>query len=338
MARIPDDCRDVPAQAARWRSEGQDVALVTVTETWGSSPRPVGSLLAVAADGRFTGSVSGGCIEAAAIEEARKLLGGGQRKRIEYGVTNAAAWDVGLACGGRIELLIEPLAADDPALDALVAALAGTGPVVLIKDLQSGAQVVLRPGDENAPVPAPVRERALSLLQQDGSRIAEIDGRELFFHVFAVPMRLIIVGAVQIGVTLAGMAELAGYDVCFVEPRRAFAERAEFRPYRTLTDWPDRAVGRLDPDGRTAVVALTHDPKLDDPALIAALRSPAFYVGCLGSRRTHAARRERLAALGVGADAIDRIHGPVGLAIGAKSQAEIAVSILADLVRVRRGA
>jgi xanthine dehydrogenase accessory factor len=336
MTRVPDDGRQVLAELARWHAEGEAVALVTVVDTWGSSPRPVGSLLAVTADGRFAGSVSGGCVETAVLEEARGMLGSRERKRVEYGVTNDTAWDVGLPCGGRIQLLIEPLIAEEPVPDALFAVLAHDHPAVLVKDLASGATVMLRPNEESEAVSAAVREQAMALLHLDTSRLVEADGRELFFHVFASPMRLIIVGSVEIGQTLAQMAGLLGYDVCFVEPRRAFASRDAFRRYTVHPDWPDAAVRRLAPDARTAVIALTHDPKLDDPALIAALQSPAFYVGCLGSRRSHAVRRERLTIQGVPHADLDRIHGPVGLAIGARTPAEIAVSILADLVRVSR--
>lgn len=338
MTRISEDSRDVLTQAARWQADGQQVALITVTDTWGSSPRPVGSMLAVAADGRFTGSVSGGCIEAAAIEEARALINTGECKQIEYGVTDDTAWQVGLPCGGRIQVLIEPLPPVDAVREMLLQTLARNEPAVLIRDLQSGEQRVLRPDEDTGSISADVRAHAQALLQQDTSRTLKLDGRKLFFQVFAPPMRLIIVGAVDIGNVLAQMAGLAGYDVCFIEPRRAFAAREPFLSRVVQSDWPDEAVRRLAPDNRTAIITLTHDPKLDDPALIEALRSPAFYVGCLGSRRSHAARRERLAAMDVTTADLDRLHGPVGMAIGAKSQAEIAVSILADLVRVRRQA
>lgn len=338
MTRISEDSRDVLTQAARWQADGQQVALITVTDTWGSSPRPVGSMLAVAADGRFTGSVSGGCIEAAAIEEARALIHTGECKQIEYGVTDDTAWQVGLPCGGRIQVFIEPLPPVDTVREMLLQTLARNEPAVLIRDLQSGEQRVLRPDEDTGSISAGMRTHAMALLQQDTSRTLKLDGQELFFQVFAPPMRLIIVGAVDIGHALAQMAGLAGYDVCFIEPRRTFAAREPFLSRVVQSDWPDEAVRRLAPDNRTAIITLTHDPKLDDPALIEALRSPAFYVGCLGSRRSHAARRERLAAMGVPTADLDRLHGPVGMAIGAKSQAEIAVSILADLVRVRRQA
>ncbi len=338
MTRVPEDSRDVLAQAARWQAAGQQVALITVTDTWGSSPRPVGSMLAVTADGRFTGSVSGGCIEAAAMGEARALIGTGERKQIEYGVSDDVAWGIGLACGGRIKVAIEPLAETDAVRSALLHALDAGGPAVLVRELPSGDRFLVLPDEDGGPASPAIRDQALSLLQQNASRTVELDGRDLFFQVFAPPMRLIVVGAVRIGELLAQMAALAGYDVCFIEPRRAFASREPILSYAVHGDWPDEAVRRLAPDSRTALVALTHDPKLDDPALVEALRSPAFYIGCLGSRRTHAARCERLAALGVPPADLGRIHGPVGLAIGAKTQAEIAVSILADLVRVRRQA
>lgn len=211
-------------------------------------------------------------------------------------------------------------------------------PVVLVTDLAKGAQALL---DESGTLlagelvlEAAVTPRALERLGEDRSGLDEASG--LFLQVFNPPLRLVVVGAVHIAQALVPMAQILGFAVTVVDPRRAWATETRF-PGVTLThDWPDEALAALKPDRRTAIVALTHDPKLDDPALTLALQSPAFYIGALGSRKTHEKRRQRLAEAGVGPQDFARIDGPIGLAIGAKSPAEIALSILAKITQVRR--
>ncbi len=207
-------------------------------------------------------------------------------------------------------------------------------PVVLATRLPDGAQLLL----PDEPAPAGLQDAASLALSRDESRIAEVDGARWFLHVHAPSYRLVIVGAVHVGQALAGLASALGYAVTVVDPRRSFATEERFPGAALMHDWPDEAMDTLAPDRRTAVVALTHDPKLDDPGLDRALRGHAFYVGALGSRKTHASRLERLAALGHAPDALSRIRGPVGLALGAISAPEIALSILAEIVAVRRGA
>jgi xanthine dehydrogenase accessory factor len=209
-------------------------------------------------------------------------------------------------------------------------------PVVLVTELASGAQRLLRPGAEEAD--AGLLAAAETALQRDEPQRFESEAGAFFLQPFAPPSRLILVGAVHIAQPLAAMAALAGYAVVIVDPRQAFASEARFPGVALSSEWPDAAVAKLAPDSRTAVVTLTHDPKLDDPALAEALRSQAFYVGALGSKRTHAARLERLRALGFGEAELARIHAPVGLDLGARSPAEIAVSILAELTLRLRGA
>jgi xanthine dehydrogenase accessory factor len=216
-------------------------------------------------------------------------------------------------------------------LDALLQDARAKRPVVLATDLGSGAQRLHRPGEGAGPFTDAV-DRAL---RRDEAQ--QVEG--WFLQPFNPPLRLLVVGAVHIAQPLVRMARLVGYEVVIIDPREAFASAARFPDVAVRTEWPDRALEELAPDTRTAVVTLTHDPKLDEPALGVALRSPAFYVGALGSRRTHAARLERLRALGLSAEALARIHAPVGLAIGARSAAEIAVSILAEVTeRLRRPA
>ena len=223
-------------------------------------------------------------------------------------------------------------------LEKLQDARTARRPVALATDLASGAQALLESGEVlgDVDLAGDALAAAVKLIERDTRGVVEAEGRRIFVHVHNPPSRLIIVGAVHISQALAPMAALMGYAVTIVDPRRAFATDARFPTVTLSDDWPDEAMQRLDPDRRTAVVTLTHDPKLDDPALMVALKSQAFYVGCLGSKRTHAKRVERLKAAGLADGEIARTHGPVGLSIHAISPAEIAVSILGQITEVRR--
>ena len=219
-------------------------------------------------------------------------------------------------------------------LARLEAAKAEQRPVVLATRLPEGEQLLL-PDDE---APPELRDAAADALRQDRSTTAEIGGQTWFLHAYNPPLRMVVVGAVHIAQALVPMAAQIGYGVMVVDPRRAFATDERFPGVSVSTEWPDEAMDALRPDTRTAVVTLTHDPKLDDPALDRALRSGAFYIGALGSRRTHARRLDRLRELGHEDAALARIHGPVGLDIAAVTAPEIALSILAQVVEVRRRA
>jgi xanthine dehydrogenase accessory factor len=328
------DHEDILGAARQFLARGQRGALATVVTTWGSSPRPVGSLLAVAEGGAFTGSVSGGCVEGAVVSEADTVIKGAAPKLLKFGISNEQAWDVGLACGGKVEILVAPLAGSEGALDKIAEAQRAQRGAVLATDLASGRATALIEGDGAGGALADAAQAALA---DDASRTVEVGGKAVFLNVFGPPRRLALVGAVHIAQALAPMAALAGYAVTVVDPRSAFATEARFPGVAIVHDWPDEALAAFKPDRRTAVITLTHDPKLDDPALAAALRSDAFYIGALGSRKTHAARLARLKEQGFGDADIARIHGPVGIAIGAVSPAEIAVSILAEVTRDRRG-
>jgi len=224
--------------------------------------------------------------------------------------------------------------------EALTQAKANKRPVVLATELASGAQALL---DDNGrslagdlEVPGSLVPSLEAALASDRSGIEDSSG--FFLQVFNPPLRLLVIGAVHIAQALIPMAQVLGYEVTVIDPRRAWANADRFPGIALVHDWPDEAMAKLAPDHRTAVVALTHDPKLDDPALVLALKSPAFYIGALGSTRTHAKRRQRLEEAGVDAASFARIDGPIGLAIGARSPAEIALSILAKMTQVRQGA
>jgi len=300
----------------------------------------VGSQLAVDNAGAFIGSVSGGCVESAVIAEARAVLKGAPPKLLEFGISHEQAWEVGLACGGRVEIFVQALAAEDGLLAALRRARAARRPALVATDLADGRSALVAE-DEDAgetALRAALAEDVARVLLEERSRVIERAGRRYFLHVFPPPRRLALVGAVHIAQALIPMAVAAGYEVTLIDPRSAFAAESRF-PGVTMTHaWPEAALAGFAPDRRSAVVTLTHDPKLDDPALAAALRSDAFYVGALGSRKTHAARLQRLREQGFGDADVARIHAPVGLAIGAVSPAEIAVSILAQMTQALRGA
>ncbi len=311
--------------ALRWHREGRGAVLATVIETWGSAPRGAGSLLAIAGDGEMAGSVSGGCVEGAVVAEALDALAGGGPRVLTYGVSDDDAFAVGLACGGTIRVMVAPVGACLPeaVLGDLVEARTARRAVALETDMATFAHRLAGPDD-----PA-----LAARFRADRSGL-EDDGRFVAIH--NPPLRMIVVGAVHIAQPLVAMARLCGYDPTLIDPRDAFGAAPRFPGETVLSDWPDEAMTALAPDARTAVVTLTHDPKLDDPALVAALASPAFYIGCLGSSRTHAKRLDRMRAAGVAESSIARLHAPVGLAIGAKSPAEIAVSILAQVTQVLR--
>ncbi len=315
---------DIPETALAWHRAGKGAALATVVETWGSAPRRVGSQLAISGEGEIAGSVSGGCVEGAVVAEALDAIEAGRQVMLEYGVSDGDAFAVGLACGGTIRVLVEPVGRVLP--EELLADL------VLAREGRVPVAYVTGPGGRRLE-----REGHGERFRMDRSGFDE-DG-ETFVAIHNPPLRLIVVGAVHIAQALVPMARIAGYDPVLIDPRESFASAARFPGETVLDDWPDEALRGLGLDGRTALVLLTHDPKLDDPALAEALRSGVFYIGALGSARTHAKRVARLAAAGVSEAEIARIHGPVGLDIGAAGPSEIAVSILAEMTRVlRKGA
>ncbi len=221
-----------------------------------------------------------------------------------------------------------------PVLEQLLRDRAAKRAVALATHLANGREELIYPSDD---VQTELAQQARIALREDRARTVETAGGEVFINVFNPPLRLLIAGAVHIAQPLAQMAAVAGYDVTIIDPRRAFATTERFPGVALRTEWPDAGVAELRPDARTAIVTLTHDPKLDDAALTTALNSDSFYIGCLGSKKTHAARLERLRRAGFDDDALARIHGPVGLAIGAKSPAEIAISILSQMTSILRG-
>ncbi|WP_439533953.1 XdhC family protein [Polymorphobacter sp.] len=295
--------------AARWAAAGHKVAIATVESAWGSAPRRPGSHLAIRDDGAFEGSVSGGCVEGDVIVEAQALLASGEGQRVlDYGVADETAWQVGLACGGSIRVRVQRLADDGY-------------PAALIDTLADAAR-------------AGHSETVLTDPDTGQSRAAgphETPPETLIVRPWSPPRRLAIIGAVHIAQALVPLAQALGIATTIIDPRTLFATESRFAGLPLDRRWPDEALAEWAPNAASAVVALTHDPKIDDVALAAAVASPAFYVAALGSRKNHGKRRERLAARGIAEADLDRIHGPAGLAIGAEGPAEIALSIAAEL-------
>ena len=318
---------DIAEIALDWHRAGRGAALATVVETWGSAPRQAGSQLAVSGRGEMMGSVSGGCVEGAVVEEALAALQDGQARLLDFGVSDDDAFAVGLACGGRIRVLVEPVGAalPEPMLARLVTARAERRALAYVVDLSTWERRIEEPGPGAAP----------ELAQRFRADKSGVEGAH-FVAIRNPALRLAVVGGVHIAQALVPMARACGYDCTVIDPREAFGSSDRFPGVTLANDWPDEALADFAPDARSAVVTLTHDAKIDDPAIQSALRSDAFYIGCLGSTRTHAKRIERLTAAGFGADALARLHAPVGLDIGAKSPAEIAVSILAQITQVLR--
>ncbi|HET9411105.1 MAG TPA: XdhC/CoxI family protein [Candidatus Dormibacteraeota bacterium] len=307
--------RDVLAELEEWSAAGEEIALATVIETWGSSPRPLGSKMAVTRSGKMAGSVSNGCIEGAVFDEAQKVLKSGQAKIAAFGVADDVAFDVGLACGGHIEVFVQPLG---PAHKQLIEMLRAERPATLRTNLVSG-------------------EAELVAGSPPGSELAHREG-DWFVEPFRRPAHLIIVGAIHIAIPLHRLAKLMGYRVTVVDARAKFATKERFPDADELVvAWPDEALSKLHLDSSTYVVILTHDPKFDLPALRSVLREDVGYIGAIGSRKTNANRFDALRVEGYTEEQIARVHGPIGLDLGSRGAEETALGILAEVTAVRFG-
>ena len=306
---------EVLRSASNWAKAGQTVTLATVVRTWGSSPRPIGAMLAIHGDGQVSGSVSGGCVEDDLIERVRAhTLASDKPEVATYGVSKEQAERFGLPCGGTLQLVLEPVR-DGLVLSELLAAIERHELVARHLNLETGASR-LEPG------------RWSDALEFDGKLLKTIHGPR---------WRLLIIGAGQLSRYLAQMAQALDYRVTVCDPREEYAEAWDLAGVELKRGYPDDVVLELNLDAHSAVVALTHDPKLDDVALLEALKSPAFYVGALGSKANNDKRRQRLAEFDLSAGEIARLRGPVGLKIGSRTPPEIAVSILAEMTAMRRG-
>lgn len=322
--------RETIDRIADWLDSGQSIALASVIKTWGSSPRPVGAVMAVTQDGQIAGSVSGGCVEGAVIEAAQTVIKKNQPLRLQYGVADAEAWEVGLSCGGEIEIFIRPFfykdlqnwikALDSGRLFCSVLIINSDGEDIgqeffLFQDgtynnvdLQSGSMTNLM-------------DVAGKILLSGKSTAVILPGAEhieLFVTVLDLPLELILVGGVHLALPLVSLAEIMGFNITVIDPRRLFSSKERFPTVKLIQEWPSTAFKKFTLSSSSAVVMLTHDPKIDDPAILLAMDSDAFYIGALGSKNTHQKRVERLREAGVTEENLARIHAPVGLDLGGR--------------------
>ncbi len=306
---------EVLRSAEGWRKAGHRVTLGTIVKTWGSAPRPVGALVAVRGDGQVIGSVSGGCVEDDLIEKVRaRAVAADKPQLMTYGVTNEDATRWGLPCGGTLQVVLEPVS-EQSGLGAMLEVISKQQLVKRRLEMDTG-KVSLEPG------------RWSDVLEFDGKVLVTVHGPR---------WRLVLIGAGQLTHYLAEMAKMLDYHVTVVEPREEYAGGWNVAGIALDRGMPDDVIREMNLDGHSAVVALTHDPKLDDMALLEALKSAAFYVGAIGSKKNNDARRKRLKEFDLSEAEIARLRGPVGLYIGSKTPPEIAVAILAEMTAVRHG-
>jgi xanthine dehydrogenase accessory factor len=299
--------RDLLLKVENWFEEGESVALATVVKTWGSSPNPTGSQMFI------TGG--GSCVEGAVIEKSKSVLENNSPCLIHYGVTDKDAWDVGLACGGEIDIFIQPLSRTD--LTKLILKLGK-------KKEQKYWTIIKGQKDWIGKIIFDARDLPF---------YKNKNGFEVFENALTSSLEIILIGGAQIAVKLSELANLLGYDVTIIDPRKAFIQKERFPAFANIIhEWPDKALRDIQISKSTAIVTLSHDPKIDSPALLIALKSPAFYVGALGSLKTQKSLKQQLENAGLSKHSLNKLRGPVGLDINAKTPAEIALSILAEII------
>lgn len=324
-----DETYEVYTKVQKWVNQDLRTALATVIRTWKSSPRPLGSQMAINQNGEFVGSLSGGCIEGEVIEQALEVMSTGKSKRLVYGVTHQDALGAGLSCGGSIEVYVEPC---HPDLDFVSKYLASRRSFAALSQLSSGITEYLDYDSKSAFGSEQLVEVVKKGLRNGENKLLESVDSDYFLRSHVGPLSLYVVGAVHISQALIPMAKIAGFEVVLIDPRSAFANEQRFPDTKILCSWPQEVFPSLVLDERSAVVVLSHDPKFDDPSLKYALESDAFYLGALGSKKSHKSRLERLEMDGFSKQQLDRIHGPIGLDIGGKTSSHIAVAILAQLI------
>jgi xanthine dehydrogenase accessory factor len=341
--------RDILPIVDEWLKKHKQIALATVVRTWGSSPRREGAKMALTPDGNITGSVSGGCVEAAVFETGVEVIKTRRPQLLHFGVADETAWEVGLACGGQIDVFVQPL---DPATherargELLTNRAHAIATVIRGPENLLGRELLVQGGETGSKLDEDLEqvlfEKARQALADGRSQTSFFEWKdevvEIFIEVVKPAPALVIVGGVHIAIALTSIAKTLGYATVVVDPRRSFGTSERFPDAdRLIRAWPDEAFSEIDLNEETAIAMLTHDPKIDDPALIIALKSQAFYIGALGSQKTQAKRRERLLAAGLTQEQLDRLHGPIGLAIGGETPEEIALAIMAEVVAIKHG-
>ena len=326
--------KEILSDVERWEEDGESVVVATVVASRRSAPRPLGSSFAVSSSGALCGSVSGGCVESDVYEKAQEVFDSGEPQLVTYGITDDEAWNVGLPCGGEIDVFLErrgeeaPLAPTDGERAVLFTVLEGDG---------VGRKLLVAEGGETAGNgPPQLAELAEEILRKGRNRLLEVDGARVFAEWYGPPPRLLVYGAVDTAEALCAAAKLLGWQTIVADARAKFATRERIPSAdEVIVEWPEAAIAQVRPDHHTAIVVLTHDDKFDEPALIGALATDAFYIGALGSRRNQERRRERLLEAGIAEEELERISGPCGLDVGADTQEETALSILAEILAIR---
>lgn len=334
-------------QINSWFEQGRSVALATVIKTWGSSPRPSGAMMAISDQSEIFGSVSGGCVESAVIDGALQVIEEGISQRLRFGVADEEAWEVGLSCGGEIEVFIREFTPshlqyfrnvlDQGQRFCIALVIAGDENI-------SGKEWCVLDGGEGSHIPSwplipdEINEAAKGVVSAGINTLHQLDSEEIqevFLQIVDLPRQLVLIGGVHIAIPLVSLATTIGFDVVVIDPRRLFGTSARFPAVKELYQvWPQEAFEKITLTPSTAIVMLTHDPKIDDPALKIALESKAFYIGALGSRKTHQKRLARLTEQGIAPEALSRIFAPVGLDLGASTPEEIALAVIAEIVQV----
>ncbi len=310
---------DIITPTFNWLMKKNKVAIATVVSTWGSAPRQIGGQMVINNNGEIIGSVSGGCVENSVISEALESIKDGKHRIKDYGITNDLAWEVGLACGGNLKILIQPLEDNDKIIYAIKKNIDNRKQIIIKNDCITGKREIIQNIEGG--------QKKTSFLDKN---------QNIFYHIIEPKPRLFIVGGVHLSQSLSSLANICEYDVTIIDPRDYFANKQRFPNDKIINEWPDIALEKFNLNSSDSIVTLTHDPKIDDLALKLALDSKIGYIGSLGSKKTHEARIKRLLAEGVSIEKINQIHSPIGLNISSKTPQEIAISIMAEITQVRR--
>ncbi len=325
-----------------WNSNHIPFAIARVTKTWGSAPRPVGSIMLVNKNGDMAGSVSGGCVEGAVVKESKSVIENWKSKKLDYGVSDEDAWSVGLSCGGSIQVFVQTFSGEDTLTAELLACIESNKPCVWVSSLEdrnSDNTLLIFEKEEVRQVgdylTSELMNQALKAYNERGSRTIEVENKTYLIQIFPPKAQLIIIGAAHITVDLVALGHMYGFETIVIDPRGTFADKTLFNvpPDRIEKAYPSEVLDQFRLDAHTYCAILSHDPKIDDNALEILLPSKVAYIGALGSRKTHAKRVARLEEKGVSKEWIERIKAPIGLSINAKSAKEIAFSVMGEILQ-----
>ena len=322
--------KEIYSKILDWLIDKREIAVASVIETWGSSPRPVGSIMAINNNNEIVGSVSGGCVESFVFSKALEVIKNNKVQTLEFGVTNTEAWEVGLTCGGKIKVFIEKITYSEiDYIKRINSVFTKNESILVATRLKDGKRKILNDA-ENLSLKNSFKIDTVKAK----SGLEELSNEVWFIKNFENNTKVIIIGAVHIAEPLIKFLNNLAYEVFLIDPRSTFNEK-KYSNVKVFKEWPDEALKNIKIDKSTAIVTLTHDPKLDDPALLYSLKTDAFYIGCLGSTKTHKSRILRLKKKNINQNTLSRLNGPVGIDIGAKTPTEIAVSIISQIIKTK---